>query len=58
MAPLALAEVLGGCSLCDLERLIFQLNVIKLQLELLISCYLKYRYSAVLCSVLDIKKSA
>lgn len=56
MAPLALAEVLRGCSSWDLDRLIFQLNVIELQLELVISCCLKHRYSAVLCSVLKIKK--
>lgn len=56
MAPLALAEVLGGCSPWDLDRLTFQLNVIELQLELVISRCLKHRYSVVLCSVLDITK--
>jgi len=57
MAPLALTEVLGGCSPWDLDRLIFHLNVIDLQPELVISHCLKLRYSAVLCSVLGTKKS-
>lgn len=56
MAPLGLAEVLGGCSPWDVDRLIFQLHEIELQPELVISRCLKHRYCAVLCSVLNIKK--
>lgn len=55
MASLALVAVVGECSPQGLDRVNFQLNVIKLQPELVISGCLNHKYSAVLCSVLDIK---